>query len=72
VTGLGYTAGDSHSMAERVDALIQSRALCRNIGRRAQKAAQSLFTRDGFGGKFFRRALALRDEMVSGSHNPED
>ncbi len=72
VTGLGYTAGDPHSMAERIDVLIQNRSLCREIGRRAQIAAQSLFTRDGFGGKFYRRALALRDESVSGCHNPED
>lgn len=61
VTGLGYEACNPHSMADRIDLLFRDRGLGREIGRRARTAAQKLFTRDGFGGKFYRRALALRN-----------
>jgi glycosyltransferase involved in cell wall biosynthesis len=60
-TGLGYRAGDAGAMADRIDALIRDPDLGPELGRNAQAVAHALFTRDGFGGKFYRRALALRD-----------
>ena len=61
ITGLGYVALDPHAMADRIDLLIRSPGLGRELGLRAQASARARFTRDGFGGKFYRRALALRD-----------
>jgi len=64
ITGLGYAAGDPHAMADRIDLLIRSPELGRELGLRAQASARKKFTRDGFGGKFYRRALELRDRPV--------
>jgi glycosyltransferase involved in cell wall biosynthesis len=61
VTGLGYPAGDPEAMAERIDMLIQYPRFARNLGLTAQIVAGATFTRDAFGGKFYRRALALRN-----------
>lgn len=58
-TGLGYVAGDPHSMADRIDDLMQNPRLGRQIGANARRSARTTFTREGFGGKFYRRALAL-------------
>lgn len=65
ITGLGYAARDPHAMADRIDLLIRRPGLGRQLGGRAQASARATFTRDGFGGKFYRRALALRDRPVS-------
>lgn len=70
VTGLGYLAGDPHAMADRIDLLIRSPGLSRKIGLRAQASARAKFTRDGFGGKFYRRVLALRDRPVKPRNSP--
>jgi len=64
VTGLGYAARDPHAMADRIDLLIRSPGLGRELGGRAQASARATFTRDGFGGKFYRQALTLRDRPV--------
>jgi glycosyltransferase involved in cell wall biosynthesis len=64
MTGLGYSVGDPHSMADRVDHLIRRPVLALEIGLRAQASARATFTRDGFGGKFYRRALALKERRA--------
>ncbi len=59
VTGLGYAAGDALAMADRLDALIQDLELRIALGRRARLRAKETFTKDGFSGKFLRKAVEL-------------
>jgi glycosyltransferase involved in cell wall biosynthesis len=59
-TGLSYPPGDTTALADRIETLLRDKDLRARLGAAAQAYARSAFTRDGFSGKFHRKALELR------------
>lgn len=59
LTGLAYSARSPTAMADVLERLIGDPGLRVQIGDRARQVAIDTFTRDGFSGRFFRRASTL-------------
>jgi glycosyltransferase involved in cell wall biosynthesis len=62
-TGLAYPPGDTIALADRIETLIRDAGLRMRMGAAAQAHARATFSRDGFTGKFYRKALELRDSL---------
>jgi glycosyltransferase involved in cell wall biosynthesis len=62
-TGMGYPPGDTIALADRIETLIRDAGLRMRMGTAAQAHARATFSRDGFAGKFYRKALELRDSL---------
>lgn len=67
VTGLAYPPGDAAALASRVSALMDHPELMTSLGKQAQACAMAKFTRDAYGGEFYR---ALRSLVTSGAMPP--
>jgi len=69
-TGLAYPAGDDEALAKRIACLAADPQLRASLGAAAAQHATALFTRDAYGGRFYRKLRALVAERPGATAMP--
>jgi O-antigen biosynthesis protein len=70
-TGLSYPPGEFGILADRIETLIRDDVFATRLGQAAEIFAHATFTRENYGGKFHKKALALRDASSKHSNFPK-
>lgn len=70
-TGLSYPPGEFTALAERIETLLGDGTLAARLGQTAETFARTTFTRENYGGRFYERALTLRDAHDQHSNFPK-
>jgi glycosyltransferase involved in cell wall biosynthesis len=70
-TGLSYPPGDDAALAANIARLAADLTLRSSIGAAARQAARSRFSRDAYGGRFFRSASVLAAREFAAAPAPQ-
>jgi O-antigen biosynthesis protein len=70
-TGLSYPPGEFGILADRIETLIRDGAFATRLGQAAEIFARATFTRENYGSKFHKKALALRGAASKHSNFPK-